>query len=355
MTASWPKITQQKKRHRTLSDVMKGQIMFNANETLVDILGYRRQHDSAGEAAFIEKYITPLYPVRLGDPVRGVAAYVLHIPGNDKLMWSCHIDTVHWDNPEVIRQDIWVDNEGLAFVDSSANCLGADDGAGVWLMLEMYKAGVPGMYVFHRGEERGCWGSGWLAENEQDWLKGFTHAIAFDRRGTTSIITHQRSGRACSDALGNTLIHLLDMGHKLDPTGVYTDTAEYMDIIPECVNISIGYQNEHSDLETCDLVYVQALRDKICSIDWRGVTLPVDRDPNERAFNQWWHVGGTSAQYDGYAERLDPTEIPTYRQLAFSSVDQIEEWVAQADPRDVAYAIMDMLDVVESLQGEMYV
>lgn len=323
---------------------------FVPNETLVDIMTYRRQHNSAGEEAFIEKYLMPHRPVMLRNAQGEIMAFVLENPGRSTLMWSCHVDTVHWDKPEVIKQEVYVDHEGTAFVNSTANCLGADDGAGVWLMLEMYLAGVKGVYVFHRGEERGCIGSGWIAQHMPDWLTTFTHAIAFDRRGTTSIITHQRSGRACSDALGNKLIELFDMNHELDPTGIYTDTAEYMDIIPECVNVSIGYQSEHSNHETCDLVYVQELFEKIRAVDWASVHLPVDRDPNKpepKVFDGW---GEWRAKRK--VSLLDPAMTVSYDELLYSSIDEVEQYVYEADPRDVAYSMMDLVEQIMVMKEE---
>lgn len=351
-------------RRHTLSEIEVNAVKFNMeksmsktkafvpNETLVDILTYRRQHNSEGEDAFIEKYIMPLRPVMLRSAQGDIMAFVLENPGRSTLMWSCHVDTVHWDKPEVIKQEVYVDHEGTAFVDSTANCLGADDGAGVWLMLEMYRAGVKGVYVFHRGEERGCIGSGWIAQHMPDWLATFTHAIAFDRRGTTSIITHQRSGRACSDALGNKLIELFDMNHELDPTGIYTDTAEYMEIIPECVNVSIGYQSEHSHNETCDLVYVQELLEKICAVDWAAEHLPVDRDPYKPepvVFDGWgeWRAKRSKAG-------LDPTDSVSYAELEFASVDEIEQYVYEADPRDVAYTIEALLEKIMLMKEGEY-
>jgi len=35
---------------------------------------------------------------------------------------------------------------------------------------------------------------------------------------------------------------------------VYTDTAEFTDIIPECTNRSVGYAREHTQEESLDLV-----------------------------------------------------------------------------------------------------
>ena len=45
------------------------------------------------------------------------------------------------------------------------------------------------------------------------------------------------------------------MKYKKDEGGVYTDSAEFTDIIPECTNISVGYYKEHTVNETQDIQY----------------------------------------------------------------------------------------------------
>ena len=63
-----------------------------------------------------------------------------------------------------------------------------------------------------------------------------------------------------------------------DDTGVYTDTAEFTGIIPECTNISVGYYSEHTDKEKLDVIHLQALADRCLRIDWDG--LATKRDPS---------------------------------------------------------------------------
>lgn len=320
-------------------------------EQLISILETRREHDSNGEASFIERFILPLGAKPMTNPKGETIAYVVdNTHGHSKVLWSSHIDTMHRDkgtSDGLLTQEVWLGDDGIAFVTDSADCLGADDGAGMYLMFNMIMRDVAGTYIFHRGEEIGCWGSGEMATHHIGWLKQFTHAIAFDRRGTTSIITHQRSERACSDALGNQLASLFGMGYELDPTGVYTDTAEYMDIIPECVNVSIGYESEHSHLESLDTTHVLALRDAICALDWDAITLVVERDPTKREYaNSTW--GSWSNTYNSRASSIiDKYEIPSAERLLTSSTRSIAQWVADTDPEDVAMLLQDLADQLE--------
>ena len=323
-------------------------------EQLISILETRREHDSVGEASFIERFIKPLNPTPFVNPNGDVIAYVVdNTHGHSKVLWSAHIDTMHRDKGKVgeLTQEVWVSDDGMAFVTDKADCLGADDGAGMYVMFNMIMQDVAGTYIFHRGEEIGCWGSGDMATHHKAWLKQFTHAIAFDRRGTTSIITHQRGERACSDALGNQLADLFGMRYELDPTGVYTDTAEYMDIIPECVNVSIGYDSEHSHFETLDTNHVLALRDAICALDWDAISLVVERDPTVREYrapvHNTYNWGAWSGNKHKTPHSMSPYEIPSVERILSTSTRSLAQWVSEADPEDVAILLQDLADQVE--------
>jgi len=62
-----------------------------------------------------------------------------------------------------------------------------------------------------------------------------------------------------------------------DDTGSYTDTAEFIGVIPECTNISVGYEREHSANETLNLDHFLDLLNHVATINWD--ILPVERDP----------------------------------------------------------------------------
>jgi hypothetical protein len=70
-----------------------------------------------------------------------------------------------------------------------------------------------------------------------------------------------------------------------DDTGVFTDTANYTQIIPECTNIACGYANEHSGRETLHLPTIFALRDACIKLDWES--LPTERNPLVMETKSW--------------------------------------------------------------------
>jgi hypothetical protein len=173
--------------------------------------------------------------------------------------------------------------------------LGADDGAGLWIMLGMIAAVRPGLYLFHRGEEQGCLGSRWIERHTPELLSDIDAAIAFDRAGLGDVITHQSYGRTCSDAFAASLAAALNQQNSAfryapDDTGVYTDTNEYAGIIPECTNLSVGYQRQHGPRETLDIVHCEQLLAAMLELD--ASQLVIERDPAVREELDWWSDRG---------------------------------------------------------------
>jgi hypothetical protein len=60
---------------------------------------------------------------------------------------------------------------------------------------------------------------------------------------------------------------------NLDPTGVFTDSANFIDLIPECTNISVGYFNEHTHQEMENMTFLEKLCKASVACDWAGMTV----------------------------------------------------------------------------------
>lgn len=174
----------------------------------------------------------------------------------------------------------------------SKNVLGADDKLGCYIMCRLIEQGVPGLYVFHHGEECGGIGSKWLAQNKPEFVKDIDYCVAFDRQDYGDVITRQSSGRCCSDDFANALCEELNI--NLPPkqqmsknSGTFTDSASYMSLIPECTNISVGYKHQHSSSEKFDLEWLERmLIPALFKVDWAN--LPVKRDPKVK---ETWGMG----------------------------------------------------------------
>ena len=237
---------------------------------LFAMLAWSRPFDTPMEQEFINTFVLPLGGVR--DNFGNVLLRI----GAGRVLWSCHTDTV--DRHEAMKS-ITISEGQLRLANGRAGmCLGADDTAGVWIMNSMVRAKVPGLYIWHRGEEKGGLGSQWIATRSPGSLAGIDAAIAFDRKGTSSIITHQFGQRCCSEAFSRSLATNLPAGYRSDSTGLFTDTANYMHLIPECTNLSVGYEREHGPTETLDYAHVERLCRHMCL--WRtGLGLTIERDP----------------------------------------------------------------------------
>lgn len=279
------------------------------------MLTYCRPAGSAAERLFIERYILPIPNV-----YRAIGEnYIVTIGADAPILFSCHTDTVHRVSG---RQTIHESSMGLAQLSqrslaAGVNCLGADDTAGVWICLELIAAGVPGTYVFHACEERGGIGSSTLARSPEgaSWLAQFTYAIAFDRRGTADVITHQSSGRTASDDFARSMGVMLTaagLPAYAPAHGIYTDTAEYSDIVAECTNLSVGYRNEHTSHETLDLRHVQRLRDALVAADYSllvAARKPGEDDPYDPwddSDNLKWFRYLSTRKAESTSYRLDP-------------------------------------------------
>lgn len=262
-------------------------------KALVRMLEYRRPHGSASERKFINRFIRPL-----GVKTDAHGNYYLKIGDNPRVLWSAHTDSVHKHSG---KQRIVMTHDNIIKLrkGETACCLGADNAAGIWMLREMIMSGVPGLYVFHRQEESGGIGSSYFAEKMRHMLTGIDAAIAFDRRGTKSIITHQWVGMTASNRFATTLAELLNMDHRPDDTGSFTDTASYADIISECTNVSVGFQNEHCKTESLDVSYLIELRDAFVNINPND--LHCERTPGDSG-DRWgysrWFDSDYESRYD---------------------------------------------------------
>lgn len=200
--------------------------------------------------------------------------------GQSDVMFTSHLDTA----TSALCQVKHVFDGNIIKTDGTS-ILGADDKAGVTIMLNMIENNIPGLYYFFLGEEVGCVGSKKVAQKHKtEKLPYINKVISFDRRGTNSVITFQSSSRCCSENFANELATQLNLveetfTYKNDPTGIYTDSAQFVSIYPECTNISVGYYSEHTFSERQDIDHLEKLAKACLKVDWNN--LPVERDPSK--------------------------------------------------------------------------
>jgi len=274
-----------------------------------------------------DQYLKKLLPKDWSKDSHGNYYYII---GNSDTLFTAHLDTVGGDKPVTHVID---EEKGIIKTDGTS-VLGADDKSGVVIMLYMIEKKVPGVYLFPVGEEVGCIGSGKLTkhmlENSQketieietpngieeikiDLPKDIKYnkirkVIAFDRMGYTSVITHQMDQRCCSDIFGNALAKEFNkngFNFDLDDSGVYSDSAEFTEIYPECTNLSVGYFAQHTNNETQDIEFLESLCEACVKVNWEG--LPIARNPQvveylDNYYNQWGGRG-SGKKNSGYNQK----------------------------------------------------
>ena len=305
---------------------MSNELMVTGVEALYHMLAWRRSAGTKTERKFINRFLAPL-EMEVDD-----YGNLFKKIGDVPIMWSCHTDTVHHRGG---HQKVNV--RGSRFVlpkGSDSNCLGADDTAGVWMMREMILAKKPGLYIFHREEEIGGRGSYHIAEKQPDLIAGIQCAVAFDRRGKTDIITHQGSGRCCSDDFANSLADQISMAYEPSSRGIFTDTANYTNLIGECTNVSVGYQFEHTSKEELDFVHADALLKKVLLIEPESLVIsrkPGERDPNARVYGYGNVTDFDSycGKYSGYGASIRDSQKDGKK--VYTNLDKVWDELAEYD------------------------
>lgn len=282
---------------------------------LLYILCEPRKHDTPNEKRFGEWLIKQLNKMKVKPTIRQNGNITVQV-GEGKTLFSSHIDTVHGVKEQTtygLLYDKDFEQVFLATRPPAANaakgakgeyvasCLGADDGAGVWLMLKMIEAKVPGGYVFHRGEECGGLGSKEMVAKEEEWIKQFHACVAFDRKADFEVVYMQGGVTCASNTYTDALCKALtkpSMAIKYQPSngGSFTDSKNYRGLIGECVNVAVGYYNQHGVDEYLDYGHLYALLDIVKEVKWDE--LPRQRVPYIAPATTYGNSGSTG--YGGY-------------------------------------------------------
>jgi hypothetical protein len=250
------------------------------NELLREILVANRAEPEAWIASFLIPKLKDLGCTIIVDDESNV-----YVPptGDDSVLFVAHTDTV--DLASNGDRELTVTETTVSLAAGQSNrCLGADDGAGIYVLLQLIMAGVEGGYLFTTGEESGGIGVMHFIGNNETELTRYDMCLEFDRFGYNEIITNQSPGDCASMDFAETLSDILNATNeefKFAPSegGIYTDNADLSEFIPECVNVAIGYQGHHTQNEWLDFVHVE---DLIQGLVWMArsdafAALPIER------------------------------------------------------------------------------
>ena len=272
--------------------------------TLSRALSVKRGHGGTGEAEFAA-WLTCRLPVTMIDGAGNLHIDTRTHPRHRTLL-TAHTDTVHHeDGANRVRVDT-VTEPGQTLWRADGAALGADDAAGIALITHLIVNGFKGYAILFRGEECGGIGSSWLADNMPELLMEFDRAVAFDRAGYYDVITKQGGRRCASDKFAQELADQMNVGDEFmyvpDNTGVYTDTAEFTSLIPECTNLSVGYFSQHGDRERQNITFLQAMATQLQLVHWDDLVVSRDPTPPKK-------MGSWADTYKTYTDSYDETSF----------------------------------------------
>ena len=173
-----------------------------------------------------------------------------------KPMLCVHLDTIntHYSKKGLYEYDIMYDTskDMLKLTpDSKASCLGGDDRAGVWIALQMLADMLPETewkydIGFFTDEEIGCIGSTHYSTYLRDYAPNninTTCYIGLDRKagnGLHEIATYGYDNESLISAFVS-LGYTPEYGSVTDASNLAGEVA--------CINLSVGYDNEHTNVE----------------------------------------------------------------------------------------------------------
>lgn len=175
----------------------------------------------------------------------------LYAIGDIPIGLVAHVDTVFPEPPE----DIYYDREkGVIW---SPQGLGADDRAGVFAILKIIQSGLRPTIIFTTDEEVGGLGAAQLVKDFPECLiPDLKYLIQLDRRGTNDCVFY--------DCYNEDFITYVESFGFIEAFGTFSDIAELCpawDVVG--VNLSIGYENEHTRYETLHLKPWMATIEKV--------------------------------------------------------------------------------------------
>lgn len=235
---------------------------------------------------YLKRYIQTYEIIR--DQNNNFIVIVPHKNGDmPKHAFTSHYDTVHRNFTD---NAIYIDDSGIIFTDQSkaGTPLGADDASGIFAMIELIKSDIAGCYLFFSDEEIGGVGSN---NFNLDMLPcELEIMISLDRANYNDVVIMQSFEKGASEQFGQWIADSLNsldnsFNYQLSYDGVFTDSANFHGIIPECINLSIGYFKQHTKYETLDYSFLCSLIDALKQIDFNSA--PVIGVSKKQSLEYW--------------------------------------------------------------------
>ena len=173
--------------------------------------------------------------------------------GDIPIMLVAHVDTVF----QFLPTDIYYDKDKNVMW--SPQGLGADDRAGIFAILAILSRGYKPYLCFTNGEEEGGIGARALIQAYPTDMFNLKYIIELDRRGEKDCVFYR-----CDNEKFENYVESFDFTMNW---GTFTDISI---ICPAWkvagVNLSVGYFNEHSLIETLNFSYLYSTIEKVCKM-----------------------------------------------------------------------------------------
>jgi hypothetical protein len=161
--------------------------------------------------------------------------YIVAI-GNIPIALVAHMDTVFKYPVDNMYYD---DRKGVIW---SPEGLGADDRAGIFAIIQILKSGLRPSVILTTDEENGGIGAAALAGKKCP-IPNLKYMIQLDRRGTNDCVFY--------DCYNPSFIEYVESFGFVERWGSFSDISVLMPAWKICgVNLSVGYEDEHSISET---------------------------------------------------------------------------------------------------------
>jgi hypothetical protein len=228
-------------------------------ELVLNILKVRRHSGSITEENFVQD-LKAFFDEKGATTYRDTFGN-LYVTKGEATQYRCLV--AHTDINQAYRDDvrIYMNKDWIFGFDMEEGCqcgVGADDGIGISLAIEMFNRFDAIKLFFPLQEEIGCIGSG---KCEVEFFSNCTMIVQGDRRSfTNDLITFTNGIEVCSQEFVDAASEIsLKYGYA-KANGICTDVGKIKaNSAVTCVamNISIGYAFEHSDKEVISKKHYQ--------------------------------------------------------------------------------------------------
>ena len=233
--------------------------------------------------------------------------------GDIPIMLVAHLDTVHIRTPKLILHD---KEQGLIW---SPEGIGGDDRCGVYAILKIIETYRP-YILLTTDEEKGGIGASIVSKTLPAPL--INYMIELDRRGSNDAIFYECGNKEFQD-------YILSYGFE-KKYGSYTDIC---DLSPAwdlaSVNLSIGYENEHTKSEIINVNHMNNTIEKVKSMLLAGHRVKYDYQEEKWTYNysnyQDYNLNWKGSRTYDYCEICGKTFSDSKELLLIDDMDVCKE------------------------------